>query len=110
MKFNEIKEKLLRNKFTIPFECTENSIQATIKTPTFDTNFIISIDYFDDDQDEFVVNYKRTKTGKTYTVHYVYLNNFMDDYEIFLDFLSVMGDLERDYNHVFGIIKETCIE
>lgn len=111
MKFSEIKEKLLRNKFSIPFECTGDGIQSIVHSNilNINTDFIISIDYFDDDRAPLVVNYKCTKTGKTRSVHYFYLKDFIDDYENFLEFLGAIESIEKEYNYVFGIFNDIYI-
>lgn len=111
MKFCVLKEQLInRNKFSIPFEFTESSIQSIVKAPIFDTDFIISIDYFDDDCAPLVVNYKCTKTGGTRSVHYFYLKDLIDDYENFLEFLGAIESVEKEYSYVSGIVKDICIE
>ena len=45
---------------------------------SFDTNFVISIDYFDGECDGLTVNYNCTNTGKTRFVQYFYLKDFIN--------------------------------
>lgn len=110
MKFCVFKEQLLKNKFSIGFEDLSDKIQAVIKSTTFDTDFIISIDYFDDDRGTIIVDYKCAKTGKTRSIHYFYLKDLIDDYENFLEFLGTMESVEKDYKYVFGIVKDIYME
>lgn len=110
MKFSEIKEKLLRNKFSIGFENSVDGIYAVVNAPIFDTNFVISIGYFDGECDALTVNYNCTNTGKTRFVQYFYLKDFINDYENFLEFLGAKEPIEKDYNYVFGIVKDICMK
>ena len=101
---------MFRNKFSIGFEDCENGINAVVNAPILDTNFIVSIDYFDDDRGSIFVDYKCTKTGKSYSVCYFYLKNIIDDYENFLEFLGALESVEKEYKHEFSIVKDICIE
>ena len=110
MKFCVLKQQLLKNKFSIGFGDTENDIEAVVNSSTLDTNFIISIDYFDNDRAPLAVNYKCTKTGKIRSIHYFYLKDLIDDYEDFLEFLGAIESIEKEYNYVFSIVKDICMK
>ena len=105
MKFSDIKEKLLKNKFSIGFEDLGDSIQAIVKSTTLDTDFLINIEFFDGYEIP-VAKYKCTKTGKTRYIHYFYLRDLIDDYENFLEFLGALESIEKDYNHSFSVVKD----
>lgn len=109
MNYDEIKEKLINSGYGF---CEANGgILATTKSNIMDTSIITFIDFSNFYKSKiFKVNYKCAKTGKTRSIHYLYLKDFMDDYGNFLEFLGAIESAEKEYSYVSSIVKDICIK